>query len=44
MKLKALKRSALVATLLASFVAGPVTSFAQPAVVDASSVDRKSVV
>ena len=43
MKLKALKRSALVATLLASFVAGPVTSFAQPAGVDASVEQKLSI-
>ena len=43
MKLKVLKRSALVATLLASFVAGPVTSFAQPAGVDASVEQKLSI-
>lgn len=43
MKLKALKRSALVATLLASFVAGPVTSFAQPVGVDASVEQKLSI-
>ena len=43
MKLKALKRSALVATLLASFVAGPVTSFAQPSGVDASVEQKLSI-
>lgn len=43
MKLKALKCSALVATLLASFVAGPVTSFAQPAGVDASVEQKLSI-
>ena len=38
-----MKRSALVATLVASFVAGPVTSFAQPAGVDASVEQKLSI-